>query len=82
MGLERIFERCPCEYRLAGKHVYYGGPLGRDTDKAVRMLDVAERKGIPYNVAQLYRRLAEGLRENNAVSPARMLASRVPRTRL
>lgn len=38
-------------------------PLGRDIDEAVRMLDAAERIGIPCNVAQLYCRLAKGLRE-------------------
>jgi len=79
--LERIFERCPCEYRLAGKHIYYGRPLNRDTDEAARTLDAAERRGIPYNVAQLYRRLAESLRENNAVGPGSDAGVRVPRTR-
>jgi predicted dehydrogenase len=34
----------------AGKHVYCEWPLGRDTDEGVRMLDMAQRRGIRHVV--------------------------------
>src|SRR5438105_5977251 len=34
----------------AGKHVYCEWPLGRDTDEAMRMLDMAQRRGIRHAV--------------------------------
>jgi predicted dehydrogenase len=34
----------------AGKHVYCEWPLGRDTDAAMRMLDMAQRRGIRHAV--------------------------------
>jgi predicted dehydrogenase len=34
----------------AGKHVYCEWPLGRDTDEAMRMLDLARRRGIRHAV--------------------------------
>jgi Oxidoreductase family, NAD-binding Rossmann fold len=79
----------------AGKHVYCEWPLGRNTDEAVRMLDAGERRGVRhavgrvpegsagdsrYNVAQLYARLAESIRDGRPASPS--FAAAVTRHRL
>ena len=75
IDLVTVCVRAPFHHRMvmaaleAGKHVFCEWPLGVNLAEAEEMASLAESKGVPFNVAQIYRRLSEAIRGKGDAQP-------------